>query len=76
MCEPFSPNLTFTEGFVLGQASFLIILLLFIRYVVFSPSEQIDHEGWRKRRAERADVRMASSKTVHVLTSGFTKAPL
>ncbi|KIR71501.1 mitochondrial outer membrane protein [Cryptococcus deuterogattii CA1014] len=56
MYEPFSPNLTFTEGFVLGQASFLIILLLFIRYVVFSPSEQIDHEGWRKRRAERADL--------------------
>ncbi|AFR98984.1 mitochondrial outer membrane protein [Cryptococcus neoformans C23] len=56
MSEIFSPNLTFTEGFILGQASFLIILLLFIRYVVFSPSEQIDHEGWRKRRAERADL--------------------
>lgn len=76
MSEIFSPNLTFTEGFILGQASFLIILLLFIRYVVFSPSEQIDHEGWRKRRAERADVRIALSKFVYVLTSGFAKAPL
>ncbi|OCF45013.1 mitochondrial outer membrane protein [Kwoniella heveanensis CBS 569] len=47
-------NWTFTQGFILGQASFLVIVLLFVRYVVFSPSEALDGEEWRARRAEKA----------------------
>ncbi|WVN90415.1 uncharacterized protein L203_105651 [Cryptococcus depauperatus CBS 7841] len=49
-----STHWTFTQGFILGQASFLIILLLFIRYIVFSSNEASNREDWRKRRAERA----------------------
>jgi maintenance of morphology protein 1 len=47
---------TFTQGFILGQASFLLIVLLFIRYVVFSPAETPDDEEYKQRRAEKAKV--------------------
>jgi hypothetical protein len=47
---------TFTQGLILGQASFLLLCLLFIRYVVFSPSEPVDADSWRRRREERAKV--------------------
>lgn len=47
---------TFTQGLILGQASFLLLVLLFMRYVVFSPSEASDPDGWKKRREERAKV--------------------
>lgn len=47
---------TFTQGLILGQASFLFLCLLFIRYVVFSPSEPVDADSWRRKREERAKV--------------------
>jgi maintenance of morphology protein 1 len=47
---------TFTQGFLVGQACFIILCLLFVRYVVFSPAEADDGEAWRQRRAERAKV--------------------
>ncbi len=49
-------HLTFTQGFILGQASFLLIVLLFMRYVVFSPADKGDEEGWRRKRSEREKV--------------------
>ncbi|WVR04050.1 hypothetical protein IAU60_001049 [Kwoniella sp. DSM 27419] len=55
---------TFTQGFILGQASFLIIVLLFVRYVVFSPSEELDSDGWRQRRAEKAKRAKLSTTSV------------
>lgn len=53
---------TFTQGFILGQASFLLIVLLFIRYVVFSPAEPIDEQGWKERRAQREKVRKRAKR--------------
>ena len=57
---PSTATWTFTQGFLLGQASFLVIALLFIRYVVFSPAEPPSDESWKKRRAERAKVSLQS----------------
>ena len=54
--QPTQSSWTFTQGFILGQASFLLIVLLFIRYVVFSPAETPDDEGYKQRRAEKAKV--------------------
>ena len=53
-----SSPLTFTQGFMLGQISFLLIILLFMRYVVFSPADRGDKQGWKKRRLEREQVRL------------------
>ncbi|WVQ62986.1 uncharacterized protein L199_001135 [Kwoniella botswanensis] len=61
---PPTSSWTFTQGFILGQASFLIIVLLFVRYVVFSPSEEIDAEGWKRRRAEKAKKALLSTTSV------------
>ncbi|WRT65446.1 uncharacterized protein IL334_002389 [Kwoniella shivajii] len=61
---PPTSSWTFTQGFISGQASFLIIVLLFVRYVVFSPSEESDTEGWRKRRAEKAKKALLSTTSV------------
>jgi maintenance of morphology protein 1 len=47
---------TFTQGFLVGQVCFIVLCLLFVRYVVFSPAEKDDGEAWRRRRAERAKV--------------------
>lgn len=47
---------TFTQGLLLGQASFVILCLVFIRYVVFQPAEDIDQEEWQRRRDERRKV--------------------
>ena len=49
-------TLTFTQGLIVGQASFLILCLLFIRYVVFSPSEELDGDSWKRKRDERLKV--------------------
>ncbi|ORX36397.1 hypothetical protein BD324DRAFT_628699 [Kockovaella imperatae] len=54
---------TFTQGFILGQASFLLIILLFIRYVVFSPAEAGDNESWKKRLAAERLKRSKLSTT-------------
>lgn len=59
--QPPQSTWTFTQGFILGQASFLLIVLLFIRYVVFSPAESPDDEGYKQRRAEKAKVRQSLS---------------
>lgn len=57
-----SPNQwTFTQGLILGQASFLLLILVFIRYVVFSPADKRDGEDWRKRRDERIKVNHRST---------------
>ncbi|WVQ94413.1 hypothetical protein IAU59_001492 [Kwoniella sp. CBS 9459] len=61
---PTTSNWTFTQGFILGQASFLVIVLLFVRYVVFSPSEALDGEEWRARRAEKAKKALLSTTSV------------
>ncbi|WWC87517.1 uncharacterized protein L201_002407 [Kwoniella dendrophila CBS 6074] len=55
---------TFTQGFILGQASFLVIILLFVRYVVFSPSEELDTESWKRKRAEKAKRALLSTTSV------------
>ncbi|KAL1410206.1 ERMES complex subunit mmm1 [Vanrija albida] len=55
---------TFTQGFLVGQAVFLAFALLFIRYVLFSPLEAQDTEGWRKRRDERAKKSLLSNTAV------------
>ncbi|RSH94395.1 ERMES complex subunit mmm1 [Saitozyma podzolica] len=55
---------TFTQGLILGQASFLLLCLLFIRYVVFSPSEPVDADSWRRRREERAKKTVLSTTAV------------
>jgi hypothetical protein len=60
--EPVSSQWTFTQGLILGQASFLLLTLVFIRYVVFSPADRRDGEDWRKRRDERVRVSPASNK--------------
>lgn len=57
---------TFTQGFLVGQVCFIVLCLLFVRYVVFSPAEQDDGEAWRRRRAERAKV---SHSCRHLLTT-------
>jgi len=54
--SPPTSSWTFTQGFILGQASFLLIVLLFIRYVVFSPADAPNEEEWKQRRQERAKV--------------------
>ncbi|WWC59991.1 uncharacterized protein I303_102554 [Kwoniella dejecticola CBS 10117] len=61
---PSTSSWTFTQGFILGQASFLVIILLFVRYVVFSPSEELDTEGWRQKRAEKAKKALLSTTSV------------
>ena len=43
---------TFTQGFLFGQASFLVIILVFIRYFVFAQAEEKNDDSWKKRRAE------------------------
>jgi len=48
---------TFTQGLLLGQASFVILCLIFIRYVVFQPAEDVDQEEWQRRRDEKRKVR-------------------
>lgn len=53
---------TFTQGLILGQASFLLLTLVFIRYVVFSPANKRDGEDWRKRRDERVKVSARSTR--------------
>ncbi|WOO78930.1 Maintenance of mitochondrial morphology protein 1 [Vanrija pseudolonga] len=55
---------TFTQGFLVGQAVFLALALLFIRYVIFSPLEAQDTEGWRRRRDERAKKSLLSNTAV------------
>ena len=50
-------QLTFTQGFLLGQISFLVIILVFMRYVVFSPADKGDSEGYKRRREDREKVR-------------------
>ncbi|KAL7419811.1 ERMES complex subunit mmm1 [Cryptotrichosporon argae] len=55
-----SSQWTFTQGLIVGQAAFLVLCLLFIRYVVFSPSEKEDNEAWRERREERAKMSTTS----------------
>jgi hypothetical protein len=52
---------TFTQGLILGQLSFLVLCLVFIRYVVFSPADAINDEEWKKRRDERAKVSRGSN---------------
>lgn len=52
-----SSTWTFTQGFILGQASFLLIVLVFVRYVVFQAAEELDEAGHKKRRLEKANVR-------------------
>ena len=47
---------TFTQGFLFGQASFLVIILVFIRYFVFAQAEERNDDSWKKRRAERMKV--------------------
>lgn len=47
---------TFTQGLLLGQASFVVLCLLFVRYVVFQPAEDIDQDEWQRRRDERRKV--------------------
>lgn len=47
---------TFTQGFLVGQACFIVLCLLFVRYVVFSPADAEDPNAWRQRRAEREKV--------------------
>lgn len=47
---------TFTQGLLFGQASFVVLCLLFVRYVVFQPAEDIDQEEWARRRDERRRV--------------------
>ncbi|ODO09308.1 hypothetical protein I350_02908 [Cryptococcus amylolentus CBS 6273] len=69
--DPLS-NWTFTQGFIFGQASFLLILLLFVRYIVFSPSDQVDHDAWRKRRLER---HASSAAAIKASTSSHTPPP-
>jgi hypothetical protein len=51
-----SSSWTFTQGLILGQASFLVLTLIFVRYVVFSPANKRDGEDWKKRRDERVKV--------------------
>ncbi|TXT11048.1 hypothetical protein VHUM_01799 [Vanrija humicola] len=55
---------TFTQGFLVGQAVFLALALLFIRYVIFSPLEAQDTDGWRKRRDERSKKSLLSNTAV------------
>lgn len=59
---PVHSQWTFTQGLILGQASFMLLILVFIRYVVFSPADKRDGEDWRKRRDERVKV----SYRIHV----------
>ncbi|WWC68997.1 uncharacterized protein I206_102933 [Kwoniella pini CBS 10737] len=61
---PSTSSWTFTQGFILGQASFLVIILLFVRYVVFSPSEELDTEDWRQKRAKKAKKALLSTTSV------------
>jgi hypothetical protein len=65
--SPLHIDLTFTQGFMLGQISFLAIILLFMRYVVFSPADKGDEQGWKRRRQEREQVCIAGQicPTVH-----------
>lgn len=48
---------TFTQGLLFGQASFVVLCLLFVRYVVFQPAEDVDQDEWKRRRDERRTVR-------------------
>lgn len=47
---------TFTQGLLVGQGIFLLLCLLFIRYVVFSSPSIEDNEARLRRRKERAEV--------------------
>lgn len=47
---------TFTQGLLVGQGIFLLLCLLFIRYVVFSSPSIEDDEARLRRRKERAEV--------------------
>lgn len=47
---------TFTQGFLFGQATVILLGLLFVRYVVFSPADSVDPVAWRERREKREKV--------------------
>lgn len=57
---------TFTQGFLVGQGAFILLCLLFVRYVVFSPADAQDPDAWRQRREERSKVSLG--RPVHRLT--------
>jgi len=58
---PVQPGWTFTQGLLLGQASFVVLCLVFIRYVVFQPAEDVDQDEWQRRRDEKRKVCLSSS---------------
>ena len=51
---PVQSSWTFTQGLLFGQASFVALVLLFIRYVVFQRVEEQDEVAWRARRDARS----------------------
>ncbi|CAK9786726.1 hypothetical protein CC85DRAFT_248302 [Cutaneotrichosporon oleaginosum] len=55
---------TFTQGFLFGQATVILLGLLFVRYVVFSPADALDPVAWRQRREERAKKALLSTTAV------------
>lgn len=52
--QPVPSSWTFTQGLLLGQASFVALVLLFIRYVVFQTVDEPDEAAWRLRREARS----------------------
>ncbi|BEI80214.1 hypothetical protein CcaverHIS002_0107430 [Cutaneotrichosporon cavernicola] len=55
---------TFTQGFLFGQATVILLGLLFVRYVVFSAADAVDPVAWRQRRQERAKKALLSTTAV------------
>lgn len=50
---------TFAQSFLFGQITVIVLGLLFVRYVVFSPADSVDPVAWRQRREEREKVRLS-----------------
>ncbi|RSH84858.1 ERMES complex subunit mmm1 [Apiotrichum porosum] len=61
---------TFTQGFLVGQGAFILLCLLFVRYVVFSPADAQDPDAWRQRREERSKKALLSTTAVPPLPTG------
>lgn len=68
-----TPAWTFTQGFLAGQATVVVLALLFVRYVVFSASDTADAAAWRARRkaakelAELSTTPVPPPPTAHLL---------
>ncbi|GAA5924530.1 hypothetical protein JCM1841_004611 [Sporobolomyces salmonicolor] len=67
------PRLTFTQGVLLGQASMVILAVLFLKYVVFEDPEAAKREREEKRRVREEEGQGKKGKGRAGRSDGRTK---